>query len=247
EYMLADCMPKAFLTYKAEVETEIPVIALADNSVFIGETKNPEKINQPNDLLYLIYTSGTTGKPKGVMIENRGVVNLRNYFIKSLQVTEKESILQFANIIFDGSVWEMNMALLIGGRLVVANKDERENTEEFVKMASKEKVKIATIPPVFYFNMDEFKPEVVITAGSESNRRIVEKVVRNSKYINAYGPSECTVAATHWECVLNDIIPDRIPIGKPILNTKVYILNQMKLCGIGVPGELCIAGDGLAR
>ncbi|WP_242316322.1 AMP-binding protein, partial [Bacillus cereus group sp. BfR-BA-01355] len=74
---------------------EIPVIDLADNSVFIGETKNPEKINQPNDLLYLIYTSGTTGKPKGVMIENRGVVNLRNYFINSLEVTEKESILQF--------------------------------------------------------------------------------------------------------------------------------------------------------
>ncbi|MEF7671728.1 AMP-binding protein, partial [Bacillus thuringiensis] len=76
EYMLADCMPKAILTYKAVVETKIPVIDLTHNSVFIGETKNPEKINQPNYLLYLIYTSGTTGKPKGVMNSNIGVVNL---------------------------------------------------------------------------------------------------------------------------------------------------------------------------
>ncbi|WP_033679332.1 AMP-binding protein, partial [Bacillus gaemokensis] len=199
-------------------------------SVFIGEEENPIQVNQSSDLLYVIYTSGTTGKPKGVMIENRGVANLRNYFIKSLQVKEGEAVLQFANIIFDGSVWEMNMALLTGGRLVIANKAEREDTKEFVKIANREKISISTIPPVFYSDMDEFIPNVVITAGSESNRGMVEKVVRNSKYINAYGPSECTVAATHWECDSNDIVPERIPIGKPILNTKVYILNNKKLC-----------------
>ncbi|MEF7671729.1 AMP-binding protein, partial [Bacillus thuringiensis] len=77
---------------------------------------------------------------------------------------------------------------------------------------------------------------ILTTGGSASNTEIIKKIDENCRYINAYGPTENTVLATHWECVLNDIIPDKIPIGKPILNTKVYILNQMKLCGIGVPG-----------
>ncbi|WP_242316342.1 AMP-binding protein, partial [Bacillus cereus group sp. BfR-BA-01355] len=67
----------------------------------MGETKNPEKINQPNDLLYLIYTSGTTGKPKGVMIENKGVITMKEYLTELYQITEKDHILQFANYIFD--------------------------------------------------------------------------------------------------------------------------------------------------
>ena len=91
-YMLEDCAPKAVLLGKAElpVETNIPIIDLFDGEVYTGETKNLEHVNKPNDLLYVIYTSGTTGKPKGVMIEHTGVVNLREYFVKKHEVTESD-------------------------------------------------------------------------------------------------------------------------------------------------------------
>ena len=86
KYMLEDCQPKAILVGKAEVPVEmnIPVIDLFDEEVYTGETKNPEHVNTPNDLIYIIYTSGTTGKPKGVMIEHRGVINFCNVHKSSL-------------------------------------------------------------------------------------------------------------------------------------------------------------------
>ena len=71
--MLEDCAPKAVVVYKAEIETEIPVIDLAESKVWEGAATNLKKVNKPNDLVYCIYTSGTTGKPKGVMIEHKGL------------------------------------------------------------------------------------------------------------------------------------------------------------------------------
>ena len=74
KYMLEDCTPKALVVYKAEIETEIPVIDLADSKVWEEAATNLKKVNKPNDLVYCIYTSGTTGKPKGVMIEHKGLL-----------------------------------------------------------------------------------------------------------------------------------------------------------------------------
>jgi len=88
---------------------------------------------------------------------------------------------------------------------------------------------------------------VVITAGSEANHRIIEKNKHIPVYSNDYGPTEGTVCATFWKYEGNEALPERIPIGKPISNKKIYIVNNNTLCGIGVPGELCIAGEGLAR
>ena len=245
EYMLSDCKPVAAVVYKAELETKVPVIDMEQ----LGEegTENPVLVNRTEDLLYVIYTSGTTGKPKGVMVPNKGVINLRNYFINTLHITKEDVVLQFANMVFDGSVWEMTMGLLTGATLVVANDVQREDAEEFSKLAREEQVTISALPPVFYVNLKDFTPRMLITAGSEASQDMVRQIVQGAVYVNSYGPSECTVAATHWDCRQGEDVPYHVPIGTPITNAQVYIMEKERLCGFGVPGEICIAGDGVTK
>ena len=241
QYMIEDCIPKAVLVYHAEVDTELPVIDLAGDELTCENTENPERVNKPADLAYCIYTSGTTGKPKGVMVEHHGVVNLQAYFAADFQVTAKDRILQFANDVFDASVWEMNMALLNGATLVIST--DNIDIKAFEQRFRDEEITVATLPPNFYALLNDINPRLLITAGSASSHDIINKA-KGLRYINAYGPTETTVCATHWEYKGDDSV---ISIGKPIRNTRVYILNGMELCGIGVPGELCVAGAGIAR
>ena len=247
--MLEDCKPKAVLKYTTEsisVPSKIHVIDLADGKVWEGATKDPEHVNTPNDLIYCIYTSGTTGKPKGTMLEHHGVVNLKYYFANRLKITADDKILQFANYIFDASVWEMTMAILNGATLVCVPSGLVQDTGEFNRYCKENGVTVATLPPNYYVQEDvKLDLRLMITAGSESNKFILEKS-KNSEYINAYGPTETTVCATYWKRPegFNGLTA---PIGVPIDNFQNYIMNGNELCGIGVPGELCIAGEGLAR
>jgi amino acid adenylation domain-containing protein len=248
DYILNDCKPEAVLVRNVKIKSDcrniIDFNTLSDEN---HNEANPEKVNKASDLLYVIYTSGTTGDPKGVMLEHKGVVNLREYFLNSMGIRYTDSVLQFAKYTFDGSVWEMAMALLSGAKLVVCTEDERMDNHRFMELVKKENVSVAALPPAFYNSLEGFRPRILITAGSEAIRECVEKSVQDAQYINSYGPTECTVAVTEWKCRKGDVIPGRIPIGKPILNTKVYIMDGNKLCGIGIPGEICVEGRGLAR
>ncbi len=240
-FMLKDSQPKAVVTYQAALDTMLPILDLEDEAAWCAEESNPALVNRPNDLAYCIYTSGTTGKPKGVLVEHHGVANLKAYFAEKIGVKEDDRVLQFANYVFDGSVWEMNMALLNGARLVISTNNL--DIPAFEEMFAREGVTIASLPPNFYAQVYNIYPRILVTAGSASDRGIVEKA-QGARYINSYGPTECTVAATHWQFSGEST---RIPIGKPIQNVNVYILQGTQLCGIGVPGELCICGAGVAR
>ncbi len=248
-YMLENSQPKAVLLGKMELPTKtgIPVINLFDKGVYAGETKNPKHVNTPNDLIYIIYTSGTTGKPKGVMIEHAGVVNLREYFIKNHALTASDVVLQFASISFDATVSEMAMSLLLGIRLCLCPEDVQRDTKLFEQYVARHNITIAVLPPQYLTQIDIRHFRTIITAGSETNQELVCTNSKHMKYSNDYGPTEVTVCATHWACNPGEQVPERVPIGKPIVNKQVYIMNGNNLCGIGIPGELCIAGVGLAR
>jgi thioester reductase-like protein len=137
------------------------------------------------------------------------------------------------------------MALLHGAELVIPMKEQIQDLDKFEDLIKSKKVTVATLPPVYYAKVSNLDLRVLITAGSEANQEIVRKA--RQRYINAYGPTENTICATHWEYLQGDKIPINIPIGKPIQNVQIYILKGDKLCSIGVPGELCIAGISLAR
>lgn len=212
-----------------------------------GYTEHENIVSEPasSDSAYMIYTSGTTGRPKGVIVEHHGVVNLAEMFIHDFGIKSSDHILQFANPVFDASVWEMTMAVLTGAELVVLPEDYMTDMKMFEKYCAEHNVNIATLPPQFYIQTNSLHADLIITAGSNSNSSIIKKALDTGRYINAYGPTETTVCASFWEAdsVGNDIIP----IGRPIRNYEINIIKNGKLCGIGIPGELCVSGSGLAR
>lgn len=247
QFILQDCNPKVIITDQDKVRENIAHINLNNQEIWTGPVYNPENINKPSDVAYCIYTSGTTGKPKGVLVEHKGVPNLSSFFTDKLGINKEDGILQFASLGFDASVWEMTMGLLTGARLIVPTVEERASYELLVSLAAKENITVVTLPTQFYANMEGLRVRLVITAGSESDNDIVQKAITSgAEYINAYGPTEFTVAASYWQYHKSSRYR-KIPIGKPISNSGIYILNGLHVCGIGVTGELCMAGIGIAR
>ncbi|MCK4261108.1 MAG: amino acid adenylation domain-containing protein, partial [Halanaerobiales bacterium] len=247
EYMLNDSDSKLLLT-QSEFLNQFnydEILDLNDSNSYANKYDNLEKINNSNNLAYVIYTSGTTGQPKGVMIEHRGIANLQRFFA----IREEDRIVQFASCAFDASVWEIFMALLSGARLYLITKDIINNYEKFVEFLNINRITIALLPPIYLNNLNPMKVRSfrkIITGGSATNFDLVQRWSQKIEYINAYGPTEATICATIWKPLGEDDYRT-VPIGKPIINTKIYILNKNnQLTPIGVAGELCISGE-LAR
>lgn len=247
DYMLQDSSAKMVLTYQVELETELLVIDLEEQELWVGPYDNLSIVNKPTDLMYLIYTSGTSGNPKGVMIEHQGVISMGTYLNDLYAMTEQDVVLQFANTIFDASVWELTISLLLGATLCLIPKEIITDLVSFKNYVEEHKVTVTLLPPQFCAQIKIDGLRVLTTGGSAANPEIIDAYKNKVRFINAYGPTENTVLATHWEYEKEMSIPHNIPIGKPISNSKLYIVEEDILCGVGIPGELCITGDGLAR
>jgi len=200
------------------------------------------------DLAYVIYTSGSTGKPKGVMVENNGLVNLALAQIKAFEIDATSRILQFASFSFDASASEISTALLNGARLTLIAKETLLDTAQFSALLVGQQITHVTLPPSFLNNLSEqaFSDlKTLVVAGEACPVEMMKRWSQNLHFINAYGPTENTVCASAAVCFPG---MDAVSIGKPIANTRIYILNaQHQLQPLGIPGELCIAGAGLAR
>ncbi|OPA72813.1 hypothetical protein BVG16_32035 [Paenibacillus selenitireducens] len=249
KYILEDCEPKAVLVYKAVIDTELPVIDLFSKEICIEETTNLQKVNTPEDLAYSIYTSGTTGKPKGVLIEHKGLRNLMAAYTEIYNLSSKDTVLQAANYIFDQSVWDIFNILLVGGTLCLISRDDVRTPSAIERCCKRNHVTIAAFTPVMITELDADKfPNLGIleSGGGTANAEILKKWVKNREVINTYGPTEITVNASSYRYNGEDV--SNIPIGKPIANMKYYVINgSNNMCGIAIPGELCIAGPGVAR
>lgn len=249
-YMQKDSKAVAMITYGHTASNlGIPVYPLEEAEQWEESGEPLELVNQPDDLAYCIYTSGTTGLPKGVLIEHYGVANLREYFITVQNVTEKERMLQFANYAFDAFISEFTVGLLTGATLYLLEEKVQKDFGLFEKFIREKQITMAILPPQYLsqISLEQSSMRTIISAGSETTRTIVKKHACVPVYSNDYGPTEATVCATYWKHDSTKPVPERIPIGKPMINKKIYILNGTVLCGVGVPGELCIAGEGLAR
>ena len=247
-YILQDSSAKMLLHGKKSFKgnTNIVLVDLYDENNYSKESGNIERINKPEDLAYIIYTSGTTGNPKGVMIEHRNLCSLKNVF-KEFGVKDTDVILQFANLVFDASVYEIWMAFMNGAALVLVSKDLLLDVQEFLKVSKKNNISIAVLPPQYFLQLEGFNPRILFTAGSSSSREVLEKIGNNTQYYNAYGPTENTIISTYWKYDKGKYLNNIIPIGKPAANTKVYIMKNNRLCAKGMKGEICVAGLGVAR
>ncbi|MCP4180515.1 MAG: amino acid adenylation domain-containing protein [bacterium] len=205
---------------------------------------------KPDNLSYVIYTSGSTGKPKGTLIEHRNFINMSLDQINGFGIIESDRILQFASTSFDASLSEIFMALFSGSRLEIVGNDIKADINKLRNYIEDNNVTVATLPPAIIDTVEvDFIStlRVLITAGDISSQSNINYFAEELNYINAYGPTEASVCTTYYS-----INPERdnslVPIGKPISNTSFYILDKSdNLSPIGIPGELCISGIGLAR
>jgi amino acid adenylation domain-containing protein/non-ribosomal peptide synthase protein (TIGR01720 family)/FkbM family methyltransferase len=256
EYILADVDAKLLVTdsqfmfhlekYQGPLfALDIQLAGLEDN------IHNPVNINTPSDLAYVIYTSGTTGKPKGVMIEHTGNVNMASDQISRFGVTEKDHVLQFASLSFDASVYEIFMALYAGASLVLVSQSTIKDPGRFVDYIKNQKVSIVTLPPVYLAVLPLSQLSflrVIITAGEAPNITDATECSLFCDYYNAYGPTECAVCITTYKVTPDDKHKQSLPLGKPISNIQIHLLDENEmLVPIGTEGEICVSGVGVAR
>ncbi len=217
--------------------------------------ENPAPLVTSSNLAYIMYTSGSTGKPKGVSVTQRGVVRLvkaSNY----ANLSAEEVFLQLAPISFDAATFEIWGSLLNGARLVVMP-PQTPSLQELGRAIRQNKITTLWLTAgLFHLMADEQLEDLkqvrqLLAGGDVLSVPHVLKLLREAKkcrLINGYGPTENTTFTCCYSITDASQIGKTVPIGRPISNTEVYILDsQLQPVPIGVPGELYIGGDGLAR
>ena len=225
-------------------DTSRIVLNLNDVDLYQGDDTNLDQVVGGRDLAYVNYTSGTTGTPKGVMIEHHSVNNLCTWYNETFKVTAADCTTKYARFNFDASVWEIFPYLQVGATLHMIEEQMLLDLPQLNRYFEEHGITISFLPTQvceLFMELDNQSLRILLTGGDRL-RRFKPKVYQ---VVNNYGPTENTVVAT--SCHLN-AGQDSIPIGKPVFNTRVYLLGRSnELVPIGMPGELCLAGVGLAR
>lgn len=217
---------------------------------------NPCISLKPENLAYCIYTSGSTGRPKGVGVPHQGILNRLQWMQEAYGLNEADRVLQKTPFSFDVSVWEFFWPLMTGAALIVAKPEEHKNSQALIETIVQHAVTtIHFVPSMLQAFIDTQGVETytslkrVICSGEALPAELVQRFYQKSaaQLHNLYGPTEASVDVTYWACE-QDKIGDSIPIGRPIANISIYLLDkQLNPVPVGTPGELHIGGIGLAR
>jgi amino acid adenylation domain-containing protein len=261
-FMLGDTQVPVLLTQERLVsrlsEHKAQTVCLDSHWETISQERieNPINETKPENLAYVIYTSGSTGKPKGVMNTHRGICNRLLWMQDTYKLTQADHVLQKTPFSFDVSVWEFFWPLLFGARLVVARPGGHKDSAYLVNVIVEQDITTIHFVPsmlqLFLEDKDVMKCHClkrVICSGEalpyELQNRFFARL--NAELHNLYGPTEAAVDVSYWECRPESDLKI-VPIGRPVANTQLYILDQyMQPVPIGVPGELHIGGIQVAR
>ncbi|WP_176091036.1 non-ribosomal peptide synthetase/type I polyketide synthase [Burkholderia ambifaria] len=218
---------------------------------------NPAPALSGENLAYMIYTSGSTGRPKGALNTHRAITNRILWMQHAYTLGADDAVLQKTPFSFDVSVWEFFWPLITGSRLVFARPGGQRETDYLVELIERERITTVHFVPSM---LRAFLDHPDLDAHCTSLRRVVcsgealpfdlqqRCLARlDVRLFNLYGPTEAAVDVTAWECRRDD--PHRIvPIGRPIANTRVYIVDtQLQPVPVGVAGELLIGGTPVGR
>ncbi|MGM9978728.1 MAG: amino acid adenylation domain-containing protein, partial [Clostridium sp.] len=264
-YILDDCKARIILTKddKFDLKKDIININLCNDEVYKYDCTNLESVNKPEDLIYLIYTSGTTGKPKGVMSTHKGCNNRITWMQSKYPINEEDTILQKTTYTFDVSVWEIFWWSQVGAKVKLLKVGGEKDPAEICNTIKNSNITVLHFVPSMLRAMLRYLEENTEKISSLKSIRncftsgealkiedlkmfneLIRSKNKDSRLINLYGPTEASIDVTYFDCEYDY---KKLPIGKPISNTRIYIVNNNELCGISLPGELCIAGDGLAK
>jgi amino acid adenylation domain-containing protein/FkbM family methyltransferase len=234
---------------RIDTETSGPTLEADDTA--------PGSNNVPENLAYIIYTSGSTGRPKGVMVSHRAICNHLLWRQRHYPLTAADRFLQKASFSFDISVWEIFGPLLAGARLVMARPGGSRDSAYLVRLMAAEQITVAHFSPVLLQVWLEEKGVAscqwlrqLFCGGEALSPELQERFFAcfpAASLHHQYGPTETTVDVAFWNC-LKDDGRRRIPIGRPIANTQLYILDaHLQPAPISVPGELYVGGVAVAR
>ncbi|MFC0781193.1 amino acid adenylation domain-containing protein, partial [Flavobacterium sp. HJSW_4] len=221
---------------------------------------NVEKIITPQNLAYVIYTSGTTGNPKGVMIKHSNIVRLLKTDKVLFDFNPDDVWTMFHSYCFDFSVWEMYGALFNGSKLVIISLEAARNPIAFLNILIQERVTILNQTPSNFYNLlleelkrlsNDLSLRFIIFGGESLNPQNLSSYVEKypmTKLVNMYGITETTVHVTYKEITITEIENNISNIGLPIPTSSCYVLDEnQNLSPVGVPGELYVGGEGLAK
>ena len=236
----------------------VPCVDMTDFLSFADDTEVPVCACEADDTAYVIYTSGSTGTPKGAKVSHKSVINRILWMHDKYPLGENDVILQKTPYTFDVSVWEHFWWGMCGGSLAVSKPGEHFLPLKILDEVAKNKVThIHFVPSVFELFLNYLEAHTdesskfdsvkyVFLSGEALSANLVQRFYELYDYDkvtlhNLYGPTECTVDVTYYDCVPSDTDP--VPIGKPVYNTQMYVVDKYgNIVPVGVTGELCIAG-----
>ncbi|WP_150048085.1 non-ribosomal peptide synthetase [Methylomonas rhizoryzae] len=260
-FMLADIAPVVILTQAKFAELDFagaPVLSLDSDwtQVAAYSAGNPRPNLQPSNLAYCIYTSGSTGQPKGAGVPHQGILNRLQWMQAEYGLDSKDAVLQKTPYSFDVSVWEFFWPLMTGARLVVAPPELHKDSQGLIELIRRERITtVHFVPSMLQVFVDTPGAERctglkrVVCSGEALPADLVQRFQQKlpAGLHNLYGPTEASVDVSYWACP-QDCRETAIPIGKPISNLRLYILDRsLNPVPITTPGELHIAGIGLGR
>ncbi len=260
--MLEDSEPLVLLTQEHLLEVlpehGIPTICLDRDwhTIATESSANPEVITTGKDQAYMIYTSGSTGKPKGVPNVHEALVNRLLWMQEAYKLDGSDRVMQKTPYSFDVSVWEFFWPLMTGACLVVSRPEGHKDPSYLVNLIQEQKITTMHFVPSMlriFLEMDGVERctslRRVICSGEALPLDLVQRFFERSaaELHNLYGPTEAAVDVSYWQCRADSGLPI-VPIGKPIWNTQLYVLDGcLQPVPVGVPGELHIGGRNLAR
>ncbi|ARF74965.1 hypothetical protein B7C62_24055 [Kitasatospora albolonga] len=221
-----------------------------------------EPVGHPEDLAYVIFTSGSTGRPKGAMVHRRGMVNHLLAKVSDLGMTAADTVVHNAPVTFDISVWQMLSPLIVGGRLIVVDRDTAADPQQLFGRVSTDGVTVLeVVPSLLRAAVDAWqagtpRPSVgglraLMVTGEALSADLAllwGELEPGIPLVNAYGPTECSDDVTHAFITPGTALETRTPIGFPVRNTRLYILDtHLRPVPPGTPGELYVAGTGVGR
>ncbi len=255
-FMLADVRPRVVLTKKslrASLFGKDAIFLDASRDAIAQErTENPRNSVRPRNLAYVMYTSGSTGKPKGVPIEHRSVVNLLSCMQHTVALTAEDVLIALTTLSFDIAGLEIYLPLISGASLTIAGAEDIVDGNRLRDLLAESGATTVQATPATWRLLIEAgwqgSPHLKILCGGETlpPELAKELIVRGGSVWNVYGPTETTIWSSVYRVTGQEQGP--IPIGRPIANTCIYILDSHRNpVPANVTGEIYIGGDGLAR
>ncbi len=258
EAILEDARPVLFVTQSSLLDkmpqTSAATVFIDDISIFNQENDDDMGLGNPLKPVYILYTSGSTGKPKGVLIKHHSLVNLIISTARMIQAEEKDILLAVNTISFDIAELEFYNPLFTGAKLVITSAETGMNAELLMKALDEYNVTIFQATPVTYKMLVGSswagKKDLRVLCGGEAlSKELASELHSRCKDVwNIYGPTETTVWSVAKKVLPQDLTGEGyVPIGKPLDNTTLYVLNRKMIpVPVGLPGELYIGGDGVS-